>query len=161
MLPVNRLHNTAAPALRITIPSSTARNGTISRPPGSTYMSLISGWRSTISPSPAAQSSRRRRCRCRGWRGRWSWQKLFVRRSISRREAAENDFHLRRPRSDRPPLSCGAHTSSDRLRGSLRSGDTGDRAPLLGQPLRGQPPAGGYLPDSSSATSASRQLCVR
>ena len=28
MLPVNRLHNTAAPALRITIPSSTSKNGT-------------------------------------------------------------------------------------------------------------------------------------
>lgn len=51
MLPVNRLHNTAAPALHITIPSSTARNGTISRPPhlasvarvgGSTYISLMS-----------------------------------------------------------------------------------------------------------------------
>ena len=31
MLPVNRLHNTAAPALHITIPSSTSKNGTISR----------------------------------------------------------------------------------------------------------------------------------
>lgn len=50
MLPVNRLHNTAAPALHITIPSNTSKNGTISRPPKSTAAEgALSAFRRSIS----------------------------------------------------------------------------------------------------------------
>lgn len=89
--------------------SSTSKNGTISRPPVSTYISLMSARalataarlirfahsanliafggkrmsQSTTAPSPAAQESRRRRYRFHDWKGRRSWLIYYRTRILS------------------------------------------------------------------------------